>query len=72
MRRKDKCILKGAATGFLFTCLSDIALQWIELKNINQNFTWVNYNCSRTLKRSIFGAAVGAGLGYSTFKCNIS
>lgn len=72
MRRRDKYILGGGAIGFGIVAVVDILWQWLKHNNENKPFTWESYNGMQTLKRGLFGFALGAGAGYLTYQHKVS
>jgi len=66
MRRKEKHIYGGAALGGMITGLSDMLIQYFNLKE-GDSF-WKNWNAWRTLRITSIGASIGAGTGYVIYK----
>lgn len=72
MRRRDKYILVGGAIGFGLIAIVDILRQWFKHSEENKPFTWENYDGAQTLKKGLFGFAIGAGAGYLTYEYKVS
>ncbi|MEO6548337.1 MAG: hypothetical protein ABIN94_10070 [Ferruginibacter sp.] len=72
MRRKENYIAKGAVIGFIGVAIGDILLQWFKHWQKDIPFTWDSYNGKQTLKHSLIGSAVGAGVGYLVYESKLS
>lgn len=71
MRRQDRYVANGAFVVGSAVALIDILFQWKEHQDKGIEFTWASYNGMRTIKRTLIGATVGAGLGYGYYRYQI-
>ncbi|MDX2189576.1 MAG: hypothetical protein SFY32_06915 [Bacteroidota bacterium] len=72
MRREQKYIVKGALIGGIVTATVDVLLQWYDHWNRNEDFTWEKYNGWRTVKNSLVGTVLGAGVGKGYYLYKVS
>jgi hypothetical protein len=72
MRKQNKYIVRGALTGFGISALIDLIFQCIDLVDNDEKITLQKLDFGKSLTTSLYGAAIGAGVGYIIYNDEVN